>query len=207
MTSLANTSTAYVWFDTEYTTLDINRAALLQVAMIVTDADLKRLTPPDADVNLFVRIPPTVEVSPWIKENMPDLVARCRSADALPIEDVDKRLSDVLDRHVVVPAGDDKRKPVLAGNSIHADWYLAQKYLPGFMSRLHYRHLDVTALKLQWQDWFKGEEFDKSSAALIAENFPDAALQAAGGRRHDAYYDVCASIAELQFYRKRLMKV
>mgnify|MGYP001323163698 CR=1 FL=1 len=33
-------STAYVWFDTEYSDLDFDRARLLQVAAILTDADL-----------------------------------------------------------------------------------------------------------------------------------------------------------------------
>lgn len=201
------TSTAYVWFDTEYTTLDIRRAGLLQVAMVLTDAGLRRIPPPAADVNVCVRLPEGQEVSPWIVENMPDLVRRCRSGEALPVEEVDGLLAETIDRHVVVPAGDDKRKPVLAGNSIHADWYLAQKYLPQFMSRLHYRHLDVTAVKLQWQDWFKGEEFDKSRGELVAKYFPDAAIDPTDGRRHDAYYDVCASIAELAYYRKQLLKV
>jgi oligoribonuclease len=200
-------STAYVWFDTEYTTLDIDKAALLQVAMIVTDADLRRLTPKEADLNLYVKVAPDQPLSPWIRENMPDLVAKCRGGEAVAVEDVDRRLAEVLDRYVVVPVGDDKRKPVLAGNSIHADWYLAQKYLPQFMGRLHYRHLDVTAMKLQWQDWFKGEEFDKSRGDLVARYFPEASVDTGEGRRHDAYYDVCASIAELAYYRKNLLKL
>ena len=107
---------------------------------------------------------------------------------------------------MAVPAGEEKRKPVLAGNSIHCDWYLARRFLPHFIRRLHYRHLDVTALKLQWRDWFKGGEFDKARTGLTAKFFAGPA-GSVRGRQHDAYYDVQASIAELNYYRKQLRKV
>ena len=204
--SLGYPSTAYVWFDTEYSTLELDKAVLLQVAMIVTDANLERLAPKEEDINLFVKLPRGKKVSPWIMENMPDLVEKCRSPEAVSVDEVERRLCEAVERAVVVPAGEDKRKPVLAGNSIHCDWFLARKFLPGFLSRLHYRHLDVTAIKLQWQDWFKGEEFDKSHGELTAKFFAGSDTQVSG-RQHDAYYDVQASIAELNYYRKCLMKV
>lgn len=199
----AYTSTAYLWFDTEYTGLDLEKAELLQVALVITDAELRRLSPPTEDLRLFIRLRKTVKVSPWIEENMPELLAACRGREAVSAVEADKRLHDLVTRYVTVPGGEDKRKPILAGNSIHADWYLARNFLPRFSSLLHYRHLDVTALKLQWQDWFRGEEFDKDNPAAIREYFPDAVLPA-DGKRHDAYYDAQASIAELAFYRKRL---
>lgn len=197
-------STAYVWFDTEYSSLEIEQAVLLQVAMRITDADLQPLDPLRRDLNAFVRLPDGVEVSPWIRENMPDIVERCRSKDAVDIADLDAQLAATVERVVVVPGGEYKRRPILAGNSIHADWYLATKFLPRFLGKLHYRHLDVTALKIQWQDLHAGgEEFEKESAALIAEYCPESKIDPAA-KRHDAYYDVQASIAELNFYRRRL---
>jgi oligoribonuclease len=197
-------STAYLWFDTEYTGLDLEKASLLQVALVITDAQLRRLAPPEQDVNLYVRLPRGKKVSPWIEENMPDILAACRSEHAMPVDEVDERLARHVMRTVTVPAGDDKRRPILAGNSIHSDWFLARKFLPKFAGLIHYRHLDVTALKLQWQDWFKGEEFEKERIDLIRECFPAAVLPDAG-KRHDAYYDAQASIAELNFYRQRLV--
>jgi oligoribonuclease len=197
------TSTAYLWFDTEYTGLDLQRANLLQVAMVITDADLRRMGPPGDDISLFLRLPEGAPVSPWIEENMPDVLAQCRSGAAVSLEEADRRLADCVSRHVVVQAGEDKRRPILAGNSIHADWFLAAKFLPKFSALLHYRHLDVTALKLQWQDWIKGEAFDKDRAELVRRHFPE--FHSLGpDRRHDAYYDAQASIAELAFYRSQL---
>ncbi len=199
-------STAYLWFDTEYTGLDLENAALLQVALIVTDAKLRRLNPKEEDINLFVKLPASQQVSPWIEENMPDLLAKCRSEAAVEVAEVDRRLHALVTRSVTVPMGDEKKRPILAGNSIHSDWFLARKYLPRFMSAVHYRHLDVTALKLQWQDYFNpgGEEFEKSDVRLIREYFEQSDVPD-DGKRHDAYYDVQASIAELNFYRSRLV--
>lgn len=197
-------STAYVWFDTEYSSLEIEQAVLLQVAMRITDADLQPLDPLRRDVNVYVRLPDGVEVSPWIKENMPDLLSRCRSAEAVAASDLDMLLAETIDRVVVVPGGEDKRRPILAGNSIHADWYLAKRFLPRFLGKLHYRHLDVTALKIQWQDLMGGEdEFDKDRSELVAQYCPEPDVNPAA-KRHDAWYDVQASIAELNFYRRRL---
>lgn len=198
-------STAYVWFDTEYSSLELEQAVLLQVAMRITDADLDPLDPMRRDVNAFVKLPDNAQVSPWIKENMPDIVERCRSNDAVDVRDLDAQLAATIDRVVTVPGGEYKRRPILAGNSIHADWYLATKFLPRFLAKLHYRHLDVTALKIQWQDLQPGgEEFEKESAAQIAKYCPDPKIDPAA-KRHDAYYDVQASIAELAFYRQRLL--
>lgn len=196
-------SSAYLWFDTEYSTLNVNEACLLQVALVITDAHLNRIAPVTEDLNLFIRLPDDVKVSPWVMETMPELVVTCRSRDAVPVEEADRLLAEAVTRNVVVPLGDDKKKPILAGNSIHADWFLACKFLPRFMNTTHYRHLDVTTLKLQWQDWLGGEKFEKDDPELIRSycpGFNPATLDKA----HDAYYDVQASMAELNYYRRHL---
>ena len=196
-------STAYLWFDTEYSNLDLEQAVLLQVALVITDAQCRRLAPASEDLNLTVRLPRGRKISPWVEENIPSLVQACRSPAALPVAQVDERLAAYVARTVTVPGGEYKRRPILAGNSVHSDWFLARRFLPKFSALLHYRHLDVTALKLQWQDWFKGEEFEKDDPARLREFFPEAVL-GDSDQRHDAYYDAQASIAELNFYRKRL---
>jgi oligoribonuclease (3'-5' exoribonuclease) len=152
-------------------------------------------------VNVWVRLPDDVQVSPWIMENMPEIVAKCRSEEAIPVSELDAHLTELIDRVVGSP-GDFKRRPILAGNSVHADWYLAKKFMPGFLSRLHYRHLDVTALKIQWQDWLQGDDFDKDQAAQVALFCPEPKIDP-DSKRHDAYYDVQASIAELNYYRQK----
>ncbi|OQW96780.1 MAG: hypothetical protein BWK77_03640 [Verrucomicrobia bacterium A1] len=196
-------SSYLVWFDTEYTSLDLGRARLLQVAMMITDGDLRRVGPPERDVRLAIRLPPSARLSPWVEENLKPLVARCRSADAVTAAEADRRLAAALDE-ALGPAPDSvTKRPVLAGNSVHADWWLARRFLPQFLGRLHYRQLDVTALKLEWLRRNPSFDFEKESGEIVRRHFPGALI--GPDERHDAYYDAQASAAELAFYRKHLL--
>jgi oligoribonuclease len=194
----------YIWFDTEYSGLELEDAYLLQVSALITDTSLRRVLSPDNDVKLTIRLPADKEPSSWVEENLSDLLAQCRSAKAVDVADADQYLAAYVDKAAgpVHPKKD--QRPVLAGNTIHSDWRLAQRFLPRFLSRLHYRHLDVTAFKLEWKRLHLDTEFDKENPLLIKQYFPEAILPAAG--KHDAYYDLQASIAELAFYRFYLFK-
>jgi oligoribonuclease len=195
-------STAYVWFDAEFTSLDLDKARLLQVSVMLTDKNLKRLTPPEEDVNLYVRADDGVPLSPWVQKNLPDLIKKCRSRSAVPVEDIDEKLTAYIDRWCDTPTKTIKKRPLMAGNSVHNDWILARRFFPKFVSRLHYRLLDVSAIKVQWQDLTDGEEFDKQDARLVKKYFPEADLRRL--RQHDAYYDIVASAAELAYYRAHM---
>jgi oligoribonuclease len=198
-------ASCYVWFDTEYSTLELESARLLQVAALATDTSLNRLSPPDQDVRLAIRLSEGQSLSPWVEENLPDLVRACRSPQAVTLSEADARLAAYVDSLVGPPTEKKNRRPVLAGNSIHADWWLIRRFLPLFLGRLHYRHLDVTTVKLEWQRLYPTREFNKEDPQLIAQYFPEA-WPVGGEGRHDAYYDIQASIAELAFYRKHLLR-
>lgn len=201
-------SNIYLWFDTEFTTLDLERARPLQVALVITDTRLQRLLPATDDVRLAIRLPSRASVSPWTQRHLKDLLALCRSPAAVSVEEADRRLAAAVDRVAGRPRRAEGRRPILAGNSIHADWRIAQRWFPRFSARLNYRHLDVTALKLQWlarRDADGKDDFEKTDAALVRRLFPEAVLGPADAR-HDAYYDVQASIAELAFYRRKLCR-
>lgn len=199
-------SNFYLWFDTEFTSLDLDNAVLLQVALVVTDTGLKRITPAGDDLVLHVAIDRTTQVSPWSEEHLKDVLKVCRSEWALPVEEVDARLAAHVAKQVGPVPPDERLRPVLAGNSIHGDWFLARKFLPRFSECMHYRHLDVSSVKLEWLGWFQGQEFDKADPALLRKYFPESGL-AFDTQPHDAYYDVVASIAELGFYRSKLRGV
>lgn len=193
----------YVWFDMEYSTLDLESARLLQVAALITDFDLRRVVPPDKDISVAIRLSAGDDISPWVRENLPGLVKKCLSPEAVDLATADDMLAAYVDSIMGDSAGRENERPVLAGNSVHADWWLAQRYLPRFTSRLNYRHLDVTAFKLEWKRLNPGQEIDKDEKEFIMRYFPEAHLPGSGGH-HDAYFDVQASIAELAFYRSRL---
>ncbi|MDZ4198931.1 MAG: exonuclease domain-containing protein [Kiritimatiellia bacterium] len=195
----------YVWFDLEFTSLDFDRAHLLQAALVLTDADLRRIGDPAGDIHIAVRLPPRARISPWVREILAPLVQSCRSASALSVSELDALLAGRIDQQVGPPDPKIENRPLLAGNSIHADWALARRLLPEFSRRLHYRHLDVTSFKLQWDHLRPGSEFEKEKPAEVLRWFPEAVLETGAGE-HDAYYDTQASIAEMAFYRKRLLK-
>jgi len=205
LSDMQRQSRAYVWFDAEFTSLDPDHARLLQVAIILTDTALQRITPPEEDINLFIRLGTDVPASSWVLENLADLLEKCRSDSAIMLEEADARITAFLDTRLGTPFEEEERCPVLAGNSIHHDWLLLRKFLPAFSSRLHYRLLDVSVLKLQWQDWFHQEPFDKNQLDLINQYFPGENLTRTA--KHDALFDIKASIAELAFYRSHLKPV
>ena len=198
-------STAYVWLDTEFTSLELERASLLQISVVLTDTSLRRLSDPSRDLNLFVCLEPGTEISPWVRENLADLLVKCRGEDAVPMVGLDDRLCSYLD-DLVGPGGEEiAKRPVVSGNSVHADFYLLRRLLPGFIRRCHYRLLDVSAIKLQWTDFADGDEFDKADPEVVRAHFPEAVMSS-HAEVHDAYYDVQASIAELAYYRKRFLR-
>jgi len=199
------TSSAYIWLDTEFTSLEFEQAALLQISIVLTDTSLQRLAEPASDLNLCIRLEPGTQVSPWVRENLPELIQKCRGDEAVPMEGLDERLCGYLERHIG-PAGDEiSSRPVIAGSSVHADYYLLRRLLPGFIGRCHYRLLDVTAIKLQWVDFASGPEMDKENPEVLRAHFPEAVVSG-GPAVHDAYYDVQASIAELAYYRNRFFR-
>jgi oligoribonuclease len=200
-----NEHTFYVWFDTEYSSLLLETALLLQVAAVITDTTLRRVLPRERDLRLTIKFPDGETLSPWVEQNLPELVRACRSSEAVDIAEADYRLASYIDEVAGPPAEIEKKRPVLAGNSIHEDRVLIRRFLPRFLNRLNYRHLDVTALKLEWKVFRNEREFDKGNPDMIRRYFPDAVLPDSFSR-HDAYYDVQASIAELAFYRRHLFR-
>jgi len=193
---------AYAWFDAEFTSLDLDTARLLQVAVILTDAELNRLHPEESDLNLCIKLEEGEEVSPWVAENLSGLVEQCRSDEAVSVEEADRRIAALLDQYCGTPCKEMADRPVLAGNSVHNDWFLMRRFLPLFGSRLHYRLLDVSTLKIQWQDWVGQEPFDKESVDQLNQFYPGGGIDATNA--HDALFDIKASIAELAYYRSSL---
>ena len=195
---------AYLWFDTEFTSLDPEHARLLQVSLLLTDPQLNRLTPAEDDVNLCIGLAPATKVSGWVKENLVDLLARCRSEAAVALAEADRRLAALVDQAVGPAAKSIADRPVLAGNAVHMDLMMARLFLPQFEARLHYRLLDVSALKILWNDGHPGHPFEKDAPAVVAQHLSDG-VAPPDGAAHDAYYDIHASLAELNYYKTRLL--
>ena len=189
----------YLWFDTEYTSLQLDRARLLQVALVITDASLNRLAPPEQDFNCLAAISAEEVCDPWTAENLAALIQRCRSPEALPVEEINARLAAHLESVLGPNPGSVKLRPPLAGNSVQSDWFLARKFLPALIERAHYRVLDVSSWKIYWKNTVGDFPFNKDNEALVRQYFPG--VFNSPQNAHDAHFDVLASIAEMNFYR------
>lgn len=202
----------HCWFDTEYSELDLDRARVLQVALVVTDAELRPVGGASVDIpddlltkdgfSAVLELPPREEISQHVLDHYQPLLERCEH-EGRKAEEIDGFLAIYLDQFPESRAENLRDRPVLSGNSIHADYFLARRYFPRFMDRLSYRLFDVTTFKLEWQAHYREEKFVKlGHPERIREYYPG--QDEIRGGKHDAYFDVQASIAELAFYRSRL---
>ncbi len=162
------------------TGLDVSVDQLVEVAVIITDFDLKILDPgfnvvinPDQaaldNMSDFVR---EMHQSSGLLEAIPDGVTLAAAQDA------------VLDYvRSFVPVA---QQAPLAGNTIGTDRTFLARYMPRLDSHLHYRNVDVSSIKELVRRWMPRVYFN--------------APEKAGG--HRALADILESIRELDYYRK-----
>lgn len=193
----------YLWLDAEFSSLELEEAEILQVALMATDANLKRLAPPEKDLVLFIKRPNDRGISPWVKEHIPHIVRGCLGPKAVALADAEVKMCSYIDQVMGPIKESPSDRPLIAGNSVHNDWYLFRRLLPGILRRSHYRLLDVSTLKTQWTDHWQQPLPPKEDPAFIKRYFPEANLRE-DMAEHDAYFDIQASVAELAFYRKKL---
>jgi oligoribonuclease len=169
-----------VWIDCEMTGLDIERDALVEIACLVTDAELNLL---DEGVDLVIK-PPAEALA-----GMPAVVRDMHTASGLlaelpsgvPLAEAAERVLSYVRGHVAEP-----RKVPLCGNSIATDrWFIARD-MPELDAYLHYRMIDVSSIKELVRRWFPRAYF-----ASPAKH---------GG--HRALADIRESVQELRYYRE-----
>jgi oligoribonuclease len=169
-----------VWIDCEMTGLDIERDALIEIACLVTDGDLKLL---DEGIDLIIK-PPAEAL-----EEMPEVVREMHTTSGLLAElPSGISLSEAAELVLGYVRGHvgEARKVPLCGNSIATDrWFIARD-MPELDAYLHYRMVDVSSIKELARRWFPRAYF--SSPAKH------------GG--HRALADIRESVQELRYYRE-----
>jgi oligoribonuclease len=175
-------SSHLAWLDLEMTGLDPDENVILQAALIVTDANLNPLEEYVCDIWQ----PPACldRMIPFVREmhEKTGLIERVR-ASSLDLRAAEKRLLQRVAGWCDYPA-------LLCGNTIGQDRKFLDKYMPALAGYLHYRMLDVTALKLVAGLWYG----------------PEAVYDKPIDGAHDALVDINNSIGELKHYRKTLLK-
>ena len=172
-----------VWLDMEMTGLNPDSDTILELAMVITDADLNVVAESDSWA---------VRQSDTVLAGMDDWNTKTHGASGL----TERARTSGLDMRAVELAAIafmqewiGKGISPMCGNSICQDRRFMARYMPELVNWFHYRNLDVSTLKELCRRWR-----------------PDLSAQVNKTGAHTALADIHESIEELRFYRTHFIK-
>lgn len=175
-----------IWLDLEMTGLNPDRDHILEIATVVTNAQLETV----AEGPVFA-----IHQSDAVLEMMDEwntkqhtksgLVARVKASN-VTVEHVQAETIEFLMHHV--PAS----KSPMCGNSICQDRRFLFRWMPKLEQYFHYRNLDVSTVKILARHW----------SPDIAKNIKNKKES-----QHVALQDIYDSIAELKYYQENFFRI
>lgn len=176
---------ALVWMDLEMTGLDPATDVIVEIATLVTDADLNIIAEgPDLVVHIDdARLAGMNEVvkNMHAKSGLTEAIR----ASTVTLEEAGALTLDFIKAHVPTP-----RSAPLCGNSIGTDRRFLAAYLPAIEDHLHYRCIDVSSVKELVDRWYPE----------IYAKRPDKT------GNHRALGDIVDSVNELRYYRDTVFR-
>jgi oligoribonuclease len=169
-----------VWADCEMTGLDLRRDALIEIAVLVTDSELRVL---DEGVDIVITAPDELldGMLPVVREmHAGSGLTEAVRASTTTVAGAEQMVLDYLRTHVP-----DARTVPLCGNSIATDRAFLARDMPQLDAFLHYRMVDVSSIKELCRRWYPRVYFSQPQKGLA----------------HRALADVKESIRELRYYR------
>lgn len=179
---MATSENNLIWIDLEMTGLVPERDLIIEIATIVTDAELNILAEGPVAA---IRQPKAVMdgMDEWnTKQHGKSGLTQRVLESAISTRDAERATLEFL--NTWVPAG----KSPMCGNSICQDRRFLARYMPELEAHFHYRNLDVSTLKELARRWK-----------------PDVAQGVKKQSAHLALNDIRDSIAELLYYRKTIL--
>ena len=169
-----------VWADCEMTGLDLRHDALIEIAVLVTDSELRVL---DEGVDIVITAPD--ELLDGMQPVVREMHATSGLTDAvrtstITVGEAEQQVLDYLRKHVP-----EARTVPLCGNSIATDRAFLARDMPELDGFLHYRMVDVSSIKELCRRWYPRVYFSQPQKGLA----------------HRALADVKESIRELRYYR------
>lgn len=173
-----------IWIDLEMTGLNPDQDLILEIATVVTDKHLVVLAE-----GPMLAIHQTNEILAGMDEwntrqhTGSGLVERVR-ASSTTAADAEQQTLEFLREYV------DPNVSPMCGNSICQDRRFLVRHMPELAAFFHYRHLDVSTLKILAHLWAPSVsgDFEKTST-------------------HLALADIHDSIRELRYYRDHLIRI
>lgn len=173
-----------IWIDLEMTGLDTQNDRIIEIATIVTDANLNLIA--EGPV-LAVHQDETLmkAMDDWNRKTHGEsgLIERVKNS-RLDERAAEQQTLEFLRQHV--PQG----KSPMCGNSICQDRRFLARCMPELEAWFHYRNLDVSTLK-----------------ELAARWAPDLLSRFTKKATHQALDDIRESIEELRFYREHFIRL
>jgi oligoribonuclease len=169
-----------VWVDCEMTGLDLSRDALVEVAALVTDAELNIL---GDGVDLVIRPSGAAldQMGEFVRTMHAESGLLAALDEGLEMRAAEERILDYVRQFVTEP-----KKAPLAGNTISTDRAFLARDMAELERYLHYRNVDVSSIKELVRRWYPRVYYQ---APLKSGN-------------HRALADVQESIEELRYYRE-----
>jgi oligoribonuclease len=172
-----------VWIDCEMTGLDLARDALIEVAVVVTDAELHLL---DDGLDIVIHVGDEVldTMIPYVRDmHASSGLTESVRTSTITLGEAEKLVLDYIKGHVP-----DVRSAPLCGNSIATDRGFLNRDMPSLDEHLHYRMIDVSSIKELAKRWYP----------RVYQSQP------AKGLQHRALADIRESVQELDYYRRTL---
>ncbi|MDH3506729.1 MAG: oligoribonuclease [Gammaproteobacteria bacterium] len=173
-----------IWIDLEMTGLDPDADLILEIATVVTDKHLVVLAEgPMLAIHQSDEILAGMDEWNTRQHSSSGLVERVRVSSVTAAE-AEQQTLDFLRDYV------DPNVSPMCGNSICQDRRFLVRHMPELAAFFHYRHLDVSTLKILAQMWVPSliGKFEKTST-------------------HLALADIHDSIRELRYYREHLINM
>ena len=169
-----------VWIDCEMTGLDLNHDVLIEVAALVTDAQLNVL---GEGVDVIIKPPDAAlaQMGDFVREMHAKSGLLPLLADGVDVETAEQQVLAYIREH-----GPNARSAPLAGNTIGTDRSFLARDMPTLEQHVHYRNVDVSSIKELARRWFPRAYY----------NTP------AKSGNHRALADIRESIEELRYYRE-----
>jgi len=173
-----------VWIDLEMTGLDVEQHVIVEIACIVTDAELVTLDD-GIDIVIHASADELARMDDFVRNmHTKSGLLPAIEASTVSVAAAQERVLAYVRSHVPEPG----RAP-LCGNSIGVDRRFLDQYMRELDSYLHYRSIDVSSLKELCRRWYPA----------IYRKRPGKA------EHHRALDDIRESVEELRFYRKNLL--